>query len=69
VLGIDMMMILTAVPKIAINFGTPEQRDLDRVSLEGLRAYRAPRGNSHQAAWAPKSKPVLNSWKAAANGL
>ncbi len=39
VLGIDDLIILTAVPKIAINFGKPDQRDLDRVSLSALRAY------------------------------
>jgi carbamate kinase len=41
VLGIEVMMILTSVPKVAINFGTPEQRDLDRVTLEDLRAYNS----------------------------
>lgn len=41
VLGIDFMMILTAVPKISINFGKPDQRDLDHVSLQELRAYNA----------------------------
>ena len=38
VLGIEVMMILTAVPKVAINFNTPDQRELDRVSLRELRA-------------------------------
>ena len=36
VLGIDVMMILTAVPKVAINFGTPQQKELDRVSLSDI---------------------------------
>ena len=36
VLGIDVMMILTAVPKVAINFGTPQQKGLDRVSLSDI---------------------------------
>jgi len=39
VLGIEDMMILTSVHKVSINFGKPEQRDLDRVTLEELRAY------------------------------
>jgi carbamate kinase len=38
VLGIEVMMILTAVPRVAINFNTPEQRELDKVSLRELRA-------------------------------
>ncbi len=41
VLGIDTMMILTAVPKVAVNFGTPQAKELDRVSLRDLRAYHA----------------------------
>ncbi len=41
VLGIDDMIILTAVPNICINFGKPDQRDLDQVSLRELRAYHA----------------------------
>lgn len=41
VLNIDTMMILTAVPKISINFGTSDQRDLNQVSLQELRAYNS----------------------------
>ena len=41
VLGIKVLMILTAVSKVSINFGKPDRRDLDRVSVEELRAYRA----------------------------
>jgi carbamate kinase len=41
VLGIDTIMLLTAVPKIAINFGKPTQRWLDRVTLSELKALAA----------------------------
>jgi carbamate kinase len=41
VLGIQHLMILTAVPKVAINFGKPDQRSLDRVSLRELKALHA----------------------------
>lgn len=41
VLGIDTIMLLTAVPRIAIDFGKPTQRWLDRVSLAELEAYHA----------------------------
>lgn len=41
VLGIEDMMILTAVPRVAINFGKPDQRELDRVSLDELRELHA----------------------------
>ena len=40
VLGIADMMILTAIKRVAIHFGTPEQRELDRVTLSDIRAYR-----------------------------
>ncbi len=41
VLAIDTMMILTAVRKVAINWGTPEQRELDQATLAELKAWRA----------------------------
>ena len=41
VLGIRDMMILTAVPRVAIHFGTPEQQELRTVSLSQIRRYRA----------------------------
>jgi carbamate kinase len=41
VLGIDDMMILTAVSKVAIHWGTPQQRFLDRVTLSELKALQA----------------------------
>ncbi|MDG2406821.1 MAG: hypothetical protein P8M25_18365, partial [Paracoccaceae bacterium] len=37
VLGIDVMLIMTAVPKVAIHFGTPQQKELDRISLSDIR--------------------------------
>ena len=40
VLGIRDMMILTAVPRVAIHFGQPGQQDLSRVSLSQIRRYR-----------------------------
>ncbi|MGL4323571.1 MAG: carbamate kinase [Beijerinckiaceae bacterium] len=41
VLDIDTMMILTAVPKVAINFGKPDQTFLDEVSLSEMKAWYA----------------------------
>ncbi len=40
VLGIDVLMLLTAVAHVAVDFGTPAQRDLERVSLSEVRALR-----------------------------
>ena len=41
VLGIELMMILTAVPKVAINFGTPDQQNLGQVTMRELRGLQA----------------------------
>jgi carbamate kinase len=41
VMGIELIMILTAIPKVAINFGTPRQQLLDRVTLGEIQALQA----------------------------
>lgn len=41
VLDIRHLMILTAVPRVAVNYGRPDQRFLDRVSLRELKALQA----------------------------
>jgi carbamate kinase len=46
VLGIQELMILTAVPKVAIHYGTPRQKDLGRVSLREIKALH---GEGHFA--------------------
>ncbi len=38
VLGIKLLMILTAVPRVAIHFNTPRQEYLDQIGLRDLRA-------------------------------
>ena len=39
VLGIDVMMILTGVSRVAINYRTPQQRDLEQLTLSEARRY------------------------------
>ncbi len=41
VLGIEELMILTAVSQVAINYGKPNQRELGKVTLGELRALKA----------------------------
>lgn len=41
VLRIDDLMILTAVPRVAVNYGKPEQRELDSVSLAEMKKLHA----------------------------
>lgn len=38
-IGADMLIILTRVPRVALNFGTPEQKDLDRMTLAEAKRY------------------------------
>lgn len=35
----DLLVILTAVPKVAVQFGTPQQKDLDTLSLNEATIY------------------------------
>lgn len=58
VLGIRDMMILTAVPRVAINFGKPDQRELKRVSLSEMRAYQA-QGHFPAGSMGPKIEAAL----------
>jgi carbamate kinase len=41
VMGIELLIILTATPKVATNFGTPQQKFLDRVTLGEIQALQA----------------------------
>ena len=38
-LGADMLLIPTAVPRVAIRFGTPQQRWLDSITVDEARAF------------------------------
>ena len=37
--GADVLMILTEVEKVAVNFNKPDQKDLDRLNLEDAVKY------------------------------
>lgn len=41
VLKIESLLILTAVPRVAVHFGTPQQKELGEITLEELKAYHA----------------------------
>ena len=58
VLGIKLLVILTAVPKLAIHFGKPEQRDLDRVTVAELRALHA-EGHFPPGSMGPKVEAAI----------
>jgi len=58
VLGIYDMMILTAVPRVAIHFGKPEQQELGRVSLSEMRRYQT-EGHFPPGSMGPKVEAAL----------
>jgi len=58
VLGIELLMVLTAVPKLSINFGTPEQRELDHITMRELRRFQA-EGHFPAGSMGPKVDAVL----------
>ncbi len=58
VLGIELLMILTAVPKISIHFGSPEQRELDQITMRELRRFQA-EGHFPAGSMGPKVDAIL----------
>lgn len=59
VLGIKEMMILTAVPGVAIHFGTPQQRELGEVSLAEIKRYHA-EGHFPAGSMGPKVEAAIH---------
>ena len=58
VLGIKEMLILTAVNRVCLDFGTPEQRDLVTVTLSQIRAYHA-EGHFPPGSMGPKIEAAI----------
>ena len=57
-LGIEDLLILTAVERIAIDYGTPRQRHLDQVSVSELRAHQRA-GHFAKGSMGPKVEAAL----------
>ena len=55
----EILIILMPLPKVAINFGTPEQVDLDRVSLAETKEYLAA-GHFPAGSLGPKVQGIVN---------
>ena len=58
VLGIPLMMILTAVPRVSVNFGEPEQRDLESVTARELKSYQE-EGHFPEGSMGPKVEAAI----------
>jgi carbamate kinase len=57
-LGIEDLLILTAVERIAIDYGTPRERRLDKVTASELRRYQRA-GHFAKGSMAPKVEAAL----------
>ncbi len=58
-LGADLFLITTAVEKVALHFGTPDQVWLDHVTLEEARKYLAEGTHFAKGSMAPKIEAVI----------
>jgi carbamate kinase len=58
-LGADLLLITTAVERVALNFGTPEQRWLDRLTLSEAKAYLAAGTHFAKGSMAPKMQAMI----------
>ena len=58
VLGLDLLVILTAVPRVSIHFGSPREAPLGEVTVRELRAYQA-EGHFAAGSMGPKVEAAL----------
>ncbi len=59
-IGADLFIISTAVEKVALNYGKPNQQWLDHLTLAQARAYLAEGGHFAKGSMAPKIQAVVN---------
>jgi carbamate kinase len=55
----DLFLITTAVEKVALNFGTPQERALDHLSLAEAKGYLAEGTHFAKGSMAPKIQAVI----------
>jgi len=58
VLGIELLLILTAVSRVAINYGKPDQQELDELSVRELRALHN-KGHFLRGSMGPKIEAAI----------
>jgi len=59
-LDADLLLISTAVDQVALNFGTPQQRWVDRLTLSEAKRYLAEGGHFGSGSMAPKIQAMVN---------
>jgi len=57
--GADILLIATDVEKVALNYGTPDQRDLDKLSVSDAKKYLE-EGYFPVGSMGPKIQAVIN---------
>jgi len=57
-LGIEELLLITGVPYVALDFGKPTQRDLDRITLAEARQYLE-NGEFGEGSMKPKMEAVI----------
>ena len=58
-LGAELFLITTSVERVALHFGTPEQRWIDHLTLDQARAHLAEGGHFAAGSMAPKMQAVI----------
>lgn len=58
-IGAELFLIATAVEKVAINFGKPEQQWLDKITLAEAKAYLADGTHFAKGSMAPKMQAII----------
>ena len=57
--GADLFVISTAVEKVALNFGKPDQKWLDKMTLAEAKAYLAEGTHFAKGSMAPKIQAII----------
>ncbi|HHE55041.1 MAG TPA: carbamate kinase, partial [Caldithrix abyssi] len=58
-IGAEKLLIITGVDKVALNFGTPQQIDLDELSIADAKKYLA-EGQFPKGSMGPKIEAAIN---------
>jgi len=58
-IGADLFLISTAVEKVSINFGKPNQKELDRITLSEAKQYLAEGIHFAKGSMAPKIQAII----------
>jgi carbamate kinase len=60
VIGADLLIISTSVERVALDFGTPDQRWIDRMTLDEAKKYLAEGTHFKPGSMAPKISAVID---------